>query len=191
MAIRLRAPARTLPLAFSETALHLRGDKAAYKTPQGEPLGGRALDRALDAEGIKAKKVHFAGYWRERTDDMDEPLRRWSRTIDVAGSLDVDSLARLAHSAARDFAGSFDKGDTPPEIYLTLIEVNAPTVPQKKPPRAPQRRKRVVYRDRETGAYVSRDTYHRSRRAMRAAAAKSGRRAGRGRFVRRVEFYTV
>lgn len=151
---------------------HLRGDKTPFVAEDGTARAGDALKRELAAEGVGAHQLTFAGLLLPPDATDRARLRPWQVTISTVGTLDVDGLARLAHVAARRaITTNTRQQGTPPELYLTAIDIRSPqAAPAKRlPAPAPIRavrkylsgttkagKRRVVYRDVRTGKFVSR-----------------------------------
>jgi hypothetical protein len=167
--VRLDAPAGTLPLAYAEIGSHLLGERDAF-TARGRELDGDRLTAALAREGIGPKEVAVAGYYHP----FGQPpnvLVPWSYETIIAGTLDAHGLARLAPALARAWrAEHFPAGNTPPEVYTTLVFVSEAGKAPKQLPRqrrAPKIHKRIRYRDTKTGHYVSAKTWKRSRSQLK------------------------
>jgi len=133
-----------------------------------------------------------AGYFAAR--GGQETLDPWEEQSYSVGTLDHGALARVIHALTRNFVGRFRKGESPPEVYVTDIAI----IPKgsrggiiEKSRSQPKVRTRTHYRDTVTGHFITRATYERSRRAIRAAAKRKGAKPGRGRFIRTTETYTL
>lgn len=191
---RLSATGGDLPLAF-QVADHLEGDGPPYAS-YGKPVYGTNLERQLESEGVGTHDVTVSGLFAMPGQGGRE-LYSWEKQTTLLGSLDIRTVSRAIYAMARDFIKGYAKGDTPPEIYVTGIQVGAPSQPDLfAPPSAPAKplpplpkrirkgqRQYVGYVDSKTGEFISHDKYLHSRRALRAIARRKGlARPKRGRY---------
>lgn len=162
-------------------ARHLgRPGQPADAAPFVEGASKRALsDSALGARlsqfGVGEITLRVSGTYIPRGRESDpEAELPWSEEGTVQLGLDLSGLASAIHVLQRKFLATFPPGETPPIIFVSRIELE----------NAPEREEyRVRFRDRQTGRLVSRATWERSRRSIRARAGKSRKRAP-GRYVR-------
>lgn len=185
MAIRLTAQPGDLPLAFQKVHEHLLGSEADAYLVAGQPTAGAQLDLLLSQEGSGLKPVTIRGEFAQAGYNQTTP---YQLTTEVAGQLDAPSLARVVHALSRQFIAPYGKGNTPPEVYVTSIDVGDVKRPPPFIPQPPKRRKGqrfAAYLDAKTGEYVPRDKYLRSRRSMRGVATRKGlAKPPKGRYVR-------
>ncbi len=187
---------------------HLSGVKPpSFRLSSGRPVSGRPLDRLLyDGLGIGDKVITVRGTFQPAAVAPLEVLPTWERTTRVAGSLDAGTLGRIVHELVRRFRDAeaarllaFGVKDTPPLVFVSGIYIRTET-PAVKPlaRRVVKRRnpktgklegkvstRREYFVDTVTGRRVSRETWNRSRAAIRARTPK-GEKAKQGRYVRRV-----
>lgn len=188
MPIRLTAQSGQLPLAFQNVDEHLKGLGEDAYLHHGQPLAGDELDARLAREGSGLHPLTLYGQFAQ---SGYPELFPWSTHSHIAGRVDTESLARVIHAMTRQFIAPYGKGNTPPEIYVTGIQLGfAPGghPPIDPPPEPPKRRRGGAYVgfvDSKTGRYVEPKTYKHSRRALKAAAKRKGRKTvKRGRYVR-------
>lgn len=183
------------------TGEHLRGQKTALAL-DGEPMAGPELANHLRRLGVGPVTVTVRGRYQPAEQAQVEDLPEWVQHTTVAGGLDPAGLGRLTHALARRFRDKekarIQHRDTPPEVYLLGIEIES-AAPGKRAAykmrkerikrtgtvESVPRRETVRYRDSRTGKLVSKATWERSRRAIRARTPK-GKRAKPGRYVREV-----
>lgn len=178
--IRLDAAPAALPLAF-EAGQHLTGQALPYLS-SGSPLESDGLAAALAGEGLGLHPVTISGFYAAEEGAVN--LSPWTRTIEVAGTLDPDTLARLIHQESRQFMEGVKTrtGGTVPELYVTSIQIGDGPPPKKEKPPKKKRRPKIVtvirYRDSKTGRLVGRSTWKRSRSHLP--------KGKRGRYVREI-----
>ena len=181
MAIRLTAQGGQLPLAFQNTHEHLKGTAGDAYLSQGKPLAGEQLDLALAREGYGLHPVRVSGQFSQAGNKETIP---WQMDTVLAGQLNSDELARAIHAATRQFIEPYGRGNTPPEVYVTGIQIGTPGF-EPTPPKRRKGKRYAAYLDTKTGEYVPRDKYLRSRRSMRGVATRKGlARPRKGRYVR-------
>ncbi len=165
-------PDNQLPLTFEQYE-HLKGDKSAYVDGAGTPLSGAQLDARLRAEGAGKHTVTITGKY---ADEGGGSLIDWSQTVPLAGPLDADTLARVAHQTARQVIEKRSKKQgTPPEHYLTGYQINEGKPRKGGTKRTSKRaivrqyvmnvtkgKKVAVYRDRTTGRFRKRSEWEQS-----------------------------
>jgi hypothetical protein len=164
---------------------HLRGSATPFVDESGQPTAGVTLKRALATEGLGEHQLTFTGLLLPPNATDRSKLKPWTVTMTTLGTLDPDGLARLSHAAARQaIVSGTRRKDTPPELYLTGITIDSPGVAPEPPAETRRRiepvhvravrayvgkplksgKRRVVYRDRSTGKFVSRATWERRRK---------------------------
>lgn len=205
--LTLKANAGDLPLGW-EAGERLAGQKREGPYRAGSKvLTGRALDERLAELGPGRKVVTIEGYYQPADKDTEKNLPMFTRRTELGLTIDSRGLGFAVHELVRRFRES-EKArvggkDTPKEAYVTAIHIR--TIPgpvgQRRAVTETRRKRkggkvvkvteqvirdvRVAYMDTRTGKLVSRDTWERSRRALRAIAKKKGTTPPTGRYVRR------
>jgi len=206
--LTLKARAGDLPLGW-EAGERLQGQKreGPYLVGSATPTG-KALTERLRALGPGRKVITIEGYYQPADQESLEHLPMFTRRSEVGLHLDAQALGFQVHEMVRRFRES-EKArvggtDTPKEAYVTAIHIRTIAGPEPTQRVVKERKRvklksgkkvwrevsvvrstRVHYLDTRTGKLVSRDTWERSRRQIRARTPK-GKAAKQGRYVRRL-----
>ena len=153
-----------LPLAFS-VGDRLAGRDEAFRDQDGKRVAGKLLRARLEAFGVGVKTVSVEGRYRPYG-SAPGTLLKWSASRTLAGTVDPYTLGAVVHAMARQFSETrpTHHDGTPPEIYVTLIEVST-VLPDVKRQRLKDGR--TIYRDKKTGRFASKDGWRASVRSRK------------------------
>lgn len=178
--LRLVAPDNVLPLGW-EVMRHIGSANRPATAPpfvmDGAPVEGSALATRLRNLGYGPHPVTVSGVLVPHgMGGIENAYTPWSQSGEITLTISPQELGDLVYALCRQEIASFPKDETPGQLYVTSIEIGVAGEEPEEP--------ETLYIDRMTGDFVSRDTWERSRRAIRAHAKRKGVRPRTGRYVR-------